>query len=144
MLLDTLCAANRTLNCTPICTQNRIQGLVTRAILCAISCAICCKSHMRFAASAIWCPTRITFYLLLVQKNAHKFAHQIACATPNCSCDTKSHLRHQIASVRFGVANLSQLELEIAHQIAQQIAQQIATRYHTTNRNTISHAMCKR
>jgi hypothetical protein len=55
---------------------------------------VCCKSQMQFAVSAIWCASRITLYLQLVQQ----IAHQIACATPNRSCNTKSHLRHQIAS----------------------------------------------
>jgi hypothetical protein len=82
--------------------------------LCVISCAISCKSQMRFAVSAISCPTRITFYLLLVQQ----IAHQIACATPNRSCDTKSHLRFGLL---FGVITQPfPTRIEIEQQIATQ------------------------
>jgi hypothetical protein len=42
--------------------------------------AICCKSQMRFGVSAIWCPTRITFYLFFA---------------PNCRCN--------LVYLRFGV-----------------------------------------
>jgi hypothetical protein len=71
------------------------KGLVTRAISCAISCAICCISQMRFGASAIWCPTRIPFYLFLHKiTNANWFA--IPC--PFCSCAEIVHAPNRTAN----------------------------------------------
>jgi hypothetical protein len=105
--------------------------------------------RVRFTAS--FCITAICCICDLVSDKNHVLSFaRAANHTPNRMCDTKSQLRHKIASttpnricdlvsMRFGVANLSQIELEIAHQIAQQIA----TRYRKTNHNTISHAMCK-
>jgi hypothetical protein len=45
--------------------------------------AICCKSHMRFAVSAIWCPTRITSYLFFCTKSQMPLSvSAIWCAIP--------------------------------------------------------------
>jgi hypothetical protein len=85
---------------------------------------------------------------LVSDKNHVLSFARAANRTPNRMCDTKSHLRHQIASttpnricdlacdfvsMRFGVCGsfaVAQLDLEITHQIAQQIA----TQYRTANR----------
>jgi hypothetical protein len=58
--------------------------------------AICCKSQVQFAVSAIWCPTRINFYLFL-----HRIADAIWCAIqcPFCSCAEIVHaLNHDAIS----------------------------------------------
>jgi hypothetical protein len=50
----------------------------------AILCAICCKSLMRFAASAIWCPTRNRYRLHkacdIVLRFAVRYCVAICCA----------------------------------------------------------------
>jgi hypothetical protein len=84
-------------------TQSLYKGLITRAISCVISCAICCISQMRFAASAIWCPTRnyrlqvpCDFACNLLCDLVHAIwcmqdfcatAKRIQNRTPNCICD---------------------------------------------------------
>jgi hypothetical protein len=73
--------------------------------------AICCKSHMRFGASVIWCPTRITSYLFICTKSQMRFSMSaIWCAiprpflsfttrncAPNCTANRNTILQHRIA-----------------------------------------------
>jgi hypothetical protein len=95
--------------------------------------AICCKSQVRLAVSAILCPTRITFYLLLQQ-----IADAIWCAIQClfCSCAEIVHAAnrmHQIATrYRMLRVNGSNFVSDTKSQI-HQIASAICSKSHALN-----------
>jgi hypothetical protein len=98
---------------SPLEACSRPNGLITQVISCAISCPIFCICDLVF------------------DKNHVLSIAPAAIRTPNCMCDTKSYVWHQIAAATpnwiydLACDLVSSLELEIAHQIAQQIV----TRY---------------